>query len=81
MSVWAFQMKFVTPQARPRMIQHLTSIKVTVNIGTCTYVFTVITTKDQSGGIYNSYGGQGIYGCQVNKPHPWAIVQEKGRLE
>ena len=29
------------------------NIEVTVNTCTCTAVFTVITTKDQSGGIYN----------------------------
>ena len=31
------------------------NIEVTVNTCTCTEVFTVITTTDQSGGIYNSY--------------------------
>ena len=39
------------------------NIEVTVNTCTCTDVFTVITTKDQSGGIYNSAystGGQGF---------------------
>ena len=37
-------------------------VEVTVNTCTCTDVFTIITTKDQSGGIYNSYrrGGQGF---------------------
>ena len=36
------------------------NIEVTVNTCTCTDVLTVITTKDQSGGIYNNYnpGGQ-----------------------
>ena len=36
-------------------------------------VFTVITTNDQSGGIYNNYstGGQGFIAL-VNKPHPRA---------
>ena len=35
---------------------------VEVNTCTCTDVFTVLATKDQSGGIYNSYstGGQGF---------------------
>ena len=38
------------------------NIEVTVNTCTCTDVFTIITTKDQSGGIYNNYstGGQGF---------------------
>ena len=37
-------------------------VEVTVNTCTCTDLFTVITTKDQSGGIYDSYstGGQGF---------------------
>ena len=40
------------------------------NTCTCTDVFTVITTKDQSGGIYNSYstGGQGF--MAVNRVSP-----------
>ena len=38
------------------------NIEVTVNTCTCTDVFTIMTTKDQSGGIYNSdsTGGQGF---------------------
>ena len=36
------------------------NIEVTVNTCTCTDVFTVITIKDQSGGVYNSYST----GCQ-----------------
>ena len=38
------------------------SIDVTVNICTCTDVFTITTTKDPSGGIHNSYstGRQGF---------------------
>ena len=56
-------------------------IEVTVN--TCTYadVFTVITTKDQSGGIYNNYstGGQGFMAV-VNKPCPRAISLDSVRL-
>ena len=42
----------------------VTSAEVTVNTCTCTDVFAIITTKNQSGGIYNNYstGGQGIYG-------------------
>ena len=49
------------------------NIEVTVNTCTCTDVFTIITTKDQSGGIYNNYstGGQGFMAV-VNKPGPWA---------
>ena len=37
-------------------------------------MFTVITTKDQSGGIYNSYrtGGQRFMAV-VNKPRPQAL--------
>ena len=31
------------------------NIEVTANTCTCTDVFTVITTKDESGGIYNSH--------------------------
>ena len=42
-------------------------LEVTVNICTCTAVFTVITTTDQSGGIYNSCSTvtkwSGIYSC------------------
>ena len=41
------------------------NIEVTVNTCTCTDVFTMITTKDQSGGIYNTYSPArwpGIYG-------------------
>ena len=50
------------------IVHHFTvtvnNIEVTVNTCTCTDMFTVITTKDQSGGIYNSYstGGQGFMG-------------------
>ena len=52
------------------------NIEVAVNTCTCT---DVITTKDQSGGIYNSYstGGQ-RFKATVNKPHrqatPWDLV-------
>ena len=42
-----------------QILHHLTvavnSIEVTVNICSCTDVFTIITTKDKSGGIYNSH--------------------------
>ena len=50
------------------------NIEVAVNTCTCTDVFTIITTKDQSGGIYNNYstGGQGFMAV-VNKPHSWAM--------
>ena len=50
------------------------NVEVTVNTCTCTDVFTIITTKDQSGGIYNSdsTGGQGFM-VVVNKPCPWAM--------
>ena len=53
------------------------ALKVTVNTCTCTDVFTVITTKDQSGGIYNSYstGDQGFMAV-VNKPCPRAIPSD-----
>ena len=51
------------------------NIEVTGNIRTCTDVFTIITTKDQSGGIYNSYstGGQRFMAV-VNKPRPRATL-------
>ena len=40
------------------------NIEITVNTCTCTDVFTVMTTKDQSGGIYSTGGAwPGIYGC------------------
>ena len=43
-------------------------IEVTVNTCTCTDMFTVITTKDQSGGILAQVlGGQGFMAV-VNKP-------------
>ena len=47
------------------------SIEVTVNTCTCIDVFTIITTKDQSGGIYNNFslGGQRFM-VVVNKPRP-----------
>ena len=50
------------------------NVEVTVNTCTCTDVLTVITTKDQSGGIYNSYsaGGQGFMAI-VNKLCPQAM--------
>ena len=50
------------------------NIEVTINTCTCKDVFTVITTKDQSGGIYNNYstGGQGFMAL-VNKPRPQAM--------
>ena len=37
-----------------------------VNTCTCTDVFTILTSKNQSGGIY-------IYMGLVNKPRPWAM--------
>ena len=49
-----------------QILHHFTvtvnNIEVTVNTYTCTDVFTIITTKDQSGGISNNYstGGQGF---------------------
>ena len=43
------------------------NIEVTVNTCTCTDVFIIITTKNQSGGMYTSYSTgtrwPGIYGC------------------
>ena len=53
------------------------NIEVTINTCTCKDVFTVITTKDQSGGIYNNYstGGQGFMAL-VNKPHPQATPSD-----
>ena len=49
-------------------------IAFTVNTCRFTNVFTVITTKDESGGIYNSHstGSQG-FTAMVNKSCPWAI--------
>ena len=47
------------------------NVEVTVNTCTCTDLFTVITTKDQSGGIYNSYStGDQEFMAVVNKPRP-----------
>ena len=53
------------------------NIEVTINTCTCKDVFTVITTKDQSGGIYNNYstGGQGFMAL-VNKPCPQAMPSD-----
>ena len=54
---------------------------VEVNTCTCTDVLTVVTTKDQSGGIYNSYstGGQGFMDV-LNKPRHLAIPSDSVRL-
>ena len=51
--------------------------EVTVNTCRCTDVFTVITMKDQSGGIYNNYstGGQGFMAV-VNKPRLRAMPSD-----
>ena len=49
--------------------------EVTVNTCTCTDVFTVLTKKDQSGGICNSTGGRGFMAV-VNKPHPQAMPSD-----
>ena len=48
----------------------------TVNTCTCADVFTVVTTKDQSGGRYNSHNtdGQGFM-TTVNKPRPQATCK------
>ena len=45
-----------------QILHTVNNIEVSVNTCTCTDVFTIITTKDQSGGIYNSYStcGQGF---------------------
>ena len=53
------------------------NIEVTVNTCTCTDVFTIITTKDQSDGIYNNYstGDQGFM-VVVNKPRPRAMPSD-----
>ena len=47
------------------------NIEVTVSTCTCKEEFTIITTKDQSGGTYNNYstGGQRFMAL-VNKPRP-----------
>ena len=53
------------------------NIEVAVNTCTCTDVFTIITTKDQSGGIYNNYrAGSNNYRLVVNKPCPWATPSD-----
>ena len=51
------------------------TVNVTVNTFTCTDVFTIISTKDQSGEVYKLYitGGQGFMAV-VNKPRPQAPV-------
>ena len=49
------------------------NIEVTVN----TYMFTVITIKGQSGGIYNSYSTSGQeFMAIVNKPSPQAAPSD-----
>ena len=57
-----------------QILHHFTmtvnNTEVTVNTCTCTDVFTIIKTKDQSGGIYST-GGQGFM-ASVNKPRPRA---------
>ena len=60
-----------------QILRHFTvTVKITVNTCTCTDVFTITTTNDKSGGIYNNYstGGQEFMAV-VNKPHPWARPQ------
>ena len=52
------------------------NIEVTVNTCTCTDAFTVITTKDQSGGNSYSTCGQGFVAV-VNKPRPQAMPQTR----
>ena len=57
---------------------NLNNIKVTVNTCTCTDLFTIIATKNQSGGIYNSYSTDGQEFMAVSKHfilglHPWAM--------
>ena len=53
------------------------NVEVTLNTCTCTDVFTIITTKDPSGGIYNNYstGGQRFMAV-VNKPRPQATPSD-----
>ena len=53
------------------------NVEVTVRICTCTDVFTVITTKNQSGERYSSYStsGQGFM-VAVNKPRNWATPSD-----
>ena len=55
----------------------LNNIEVIVNTCTCKDVFTIITTKDQSGGIYNNYstGGQRFMAV-VNKSRPRATPSD-----
>ena len=86
------QVRFIIPPGGLRTRSHrfytqlcVNNIKVTVNTCTCTNVFKVITTKDQSGGIYNTcsctIGGQGLW-LQTNlvlglHPQTWPIYCHK----
>ena len=57
------------------------NVEVTVNVFTCTDVYTVITTKDQSGGyVIVTSGGQGFMAV-VNKPHPQATPSDSVCLQ
>ena len=57
LSMYFFFYNLLHCQTTVQILHHFTvtvnNIKVTVNTCTCTDVFTVITTKDRSGGIYN----------------------------
>ena len=61
-----FSLQYTTLPYHSHLESYVNNVEVTVNICTCTDVFTVIT-KDQLGGIYNGYstGGQGF--MAVNK--------------
>ena len=49
------------------MYTFVNNIEVILNACTCTDVFTLVTTKDQSGGIYNSYSTGGHRLTALNK--------------
>ena len=53
-----FSLQSTTLQTIVQILHHFTvtvnNTEVTVNTCTCTNVFTIITTKDQSGGLYNN---------------------------
>ena len=60
-----------------QILHTVNNVEVTVNTCTCTDVFTVITTKDQSGRIYNSYSTGGLgFMAVVNKPCPQAMPSD-----
>ena len=73
----SLSMYFVYSLLHCHILHAVNNVEVTVNTCTCTGVFTLITTKDQSGGIYNSYstGGQGFMAV-INKPRTSAVPSD-----